>query len=327
MCCACSCPSMFTGLGHVNCYALEDERGFAARRSRSARAGRVGRAARPPRSGVESRCRGCTRSSSPTRHPGPLRRRRPAARGDRGGHPHPLLVQAVVGARRRARRHAVRRAGRPVGLVAADAVGHPVPAADRRWDEQDARRDAVQRAHARGPRGASRTPRWSCSPAASGCRCTRPGHTPDHLCLYDPTYGVVLAGDHVLPTITPHIGAMDGFDEDPLAEFFHSLDRMAALPDVSVALPAHGHPFHDLAKRVHGDRGAPRRPPRPAARGVHRARPAGAGARADAAPVLRAGVGLDGRVGDLRPPRAPPPQRRGHSSWVDGLLCYEVVES
>ncbi len=77
-----------------------------------------------------------------------------------------------------------------------------------------------------------------------------PGHTPDHLCLYDPTHGVVLSGDHVLPTITPHIGAMDGMADDPLAEFFHALDRMAALPDVSIALPAHGHPFHDLAKRA-----------------------------------------------------------------------------
>jgi len=77
-----------------------------------------------------------------------------------------------------------------------------------------------------------------------------PGHTPDHLCLYDPEHGVVLSGDHVLPTITPHIGAMDGVAEDPLAEFFHALDRMAALPDVSVSLPAHGHPFHDLAGRA-----------------------------------------------------------------------------
>ncbi len=77
-----------------------------------------------------------------------------------------------------------------------------------------------------------------------------PGHTPDHLCLFDPINGVVLSGDHVLPSITPHIGAMDGDAEDPLAKFFHALDRMAALRDVKVALPAHGHPFHDLAKRV-----------------------------------------------------------------------------
>ena len=77
-----------------------------------------------------------------------------------------------------------------------------------------------------------------------------PGHTLDHLCLYDPTNGVVLSGDHVLPTITPHIGGMGTNGADPLASFFDALDRVAALPGISVTLPAHGHPFHDLAKRV-----------------------------------------------------------------------------
>ena len=77
-----------------------------------------------------------------------------------------------------------------------------------------------------------------------------PGHTEDHLCLYDPTEGVMLSGDHVLPTITPHIG---GFDPqgDPLLDFFESLDKVAAYgPDVSIVLPAHGHPFDDLAGRA-----------------------------------------------------------------------------
>ena len=43
-----------------------------------------------------------------------------------------------------------------------------------------------------------------------------PGHTLDHLCLFDPVEGVVLSGDHVLPTITPHISGVDGAG-DPLA--------------------------------------------------------------------------------------------------------------
>ena len=75
-----------------------------------------------------------------------------------------------------------------------------------------------------------------------------PGHTNDHLCLYSPTDGIVLSGDHVLPTITPHISGLIA-GADPLAKFFESLDRAAALPDVSLALPAHGHPFEDLAGR------------------------------------------------------------------------------
>jgi glyoxylase-like metal-dependent hydrolase (beta-lactamase superfamily II) len=76
-----------------------------------------------------------------------------------------------------------------------------------------------------------------------------PGHTEDHLCLFDPEHGIFLSGDHVLPTITPHIGGMTDA-ADPLARFFASLDRMREFPDVQTVLPAHGHPFEDLAGRA-----------------------------------------------------------------------------
>jgi glyoxylase-like metal-dependent hydrolase (beta-lactamase superfamily II) len=77
-----------------------------------------------------------------------------------------------------------------------------------------------------------------------------PGHTDDHLCLFDPTDGCMLCGDHVLPTITPHIGGL-GTARDPLGAFFHSLDKVADLgPQVRIALPAHGKPFADLAGRA-----------------------------------------------------------------------------
>lgn len=76
-----------------------------------------------------------------------------------------------------------------------------------------------------------------------------PGHTVDHLCLYDGAEGVILTGDHVLPTITPHISGM-GAGDDPLRSFFESLDRVAALEGLQLALPAHGHPFTDVAARV-----------------------------------------------------------------------------
>jgi glyoxylase-like metal-dependent hydrolase (beta-lactamase superfamily II) len=76
-----------------------------------------------------------------------------------------------------------------------------------------------------------------------------PGHTLDHLCLYDPQEGTLLSGDHILPTITPHISGI-ATGRDPLGSFFASLDRCAALPDVKRALPAHGHPFDDVVQRV-----------------------------------------------------------------------------
>jgi glyoxylase-like metal-dependent hydrolase (beta-lactamase superfamily II) len=76
-----------------------------------------------------------------------------------------------------------------------------------------------------------------------------PGHTADHLCLYDPDGGVLLSGDHVLPTITPHISGLDS-GPDPLAAFISSLDRVAGLEGVKHVLPAHGHPFTELKSRV-----------------------------------------------------------------------------
>jgi glyoxylase-like metal-dependent hydrolase (beta-lactamase superfamily II) len=76
-----------------------------------------------------------------------------------------------------------------------------------------------------------------------------PGHTLDHLCLYDPEAGTLLSGDHVLPTITPHISG-HGTGRDPLKGFLASLERVAALPHVANVLPAHGHPFGNLHERI-----------------------------------------------------------------------------
>ncbi len=75
-----------------------------------------------------------------------------------------------------------------------------------------------------------------------------PGHTADHLCLLDPTEGVFVSGDHLLPTITPHISGLTTQDR-PLADFFTSLERMHTFDDVKVVLPAHGLEFNDLAGR------------------------------------------------------------------------------
>jgi len=76
-----------------------------------------------------------------------------------------------------------------------------------------------------------------------------PGHTADHICLHDPETGAFLAGDHVLPSITPHIGGVS-YLPDPLKSFFYSLDRVGEIQGVDLALPAHGHPFSDLNGRA-----------------------------------------------------------------------------
>ncbi len=76
-----------------------------------------------------------------------------------------------------------------------------------------------------------------------------PGHTEDHLCLYDPHYGILLSGDHILPTVTPHISGLSQ-GPDPLSCYFKSLKRMQAIEGVTLVLPAHGHPFDDLNGRT-----------------------------------------------------------------------------
>ncbi|TIC89383.1 MBL fold metallo-hydrolase [Nocardioides sp. GY 10113] len=66
-----------------------------------------------------------------------------------------------------------------------------------------------------------------------------PGHTPGHYVYADRADGVLFAGDHVLPTITPSIGFTVPATESPLGDFMASLTRVRSLPDLRI-LPAHG---------------------------------------------------------------------------------------
>ena len=66
-----------------------------------------------------------------------------------------------------------------------------------------------------------------------------PGHTPGHFVFADRAEGVLFAGDHVLPTITPSIGFTVPPDDQPLGHFMASLTRVRQLPDLRI-LPAHG---------------------------------------------------------------------------------------
>jgi glyoxylase-like metal-dependent hydrolase (beta-lactamase superfamily II) len=76
-----------------------------------------------------------------------------------------------------------------------------------------------------------------------------PGHTRGHLCLWDGSAGILFAGDHVLPHITPSIGVEVPVGGLPLLHFLRSLERVRDLP-AQLVLPAHGPTFQDLAGRV-----------------------------------------------------------------------------
>jgi glyoxylase-like metal-dependent hydrolase (beta-lactamase superfamily II) len=76
-----------------------------------------------------------------------------------------------------------------------------------------------------------------------------PGHSPGHLCFYEPRHELMLSGDHVLPRITPNISFHPQAGPDPLGDFLGSLDKVAAYR-TSEVLPAHEHRFNDLPGRV-----------------------------------------------------------------------------
>ena len=66
-----------------------------------------------------------------------------------------------------------------------------------------------------------------------------PGHTPGHFVFAEQADGLLFAGDHVLPTITPSIGFTVPEVEEPLGDFLASLVKVRSLPDLRI-LPAHG---------------------------------------------------------------------------------------
>ena len=75
-----------------------------------------------------------------------------------------------------------------------------------------------------------------------------PGHTPGHLCLYEPEQKWLFSGDHVLFHITPNICRWSGVP-DSLGNYLESLKRVRDLP-VEWLLPAHRMETGDLAERV-----------------------------------------------------------------------------
>ena len=77
------------------------------------------------------------------------------------------------------------------------------------------------------------------------------GHSPEHACLVDERGGVLIAGDQVLPRISPNVSL--GITEpqaDPLGEWFASIARLRELPADLLVLPGHGDPFTGLHARL-----------------------------------------------------------------------------
>jgi glyoxylase-like metal-dependent hydrolase (beta-lactamase superfamily II) len=78
------------------------------------------------------------------------------------------------------------------------------------------------------------------------------GHAHGHLCVYAAQpRPVLIAGDQVLPTISPNIGLTPLTpDPNPLATYLQSLERLAGLDATTLVLPSHGRPYVGLAARA-----------------------------------------------------------------------------
>jgi glyoxylase-like metal-dependent hydrolase (beta-lactamase superfamily II) len=78
------------------------------------------------------------------------------------------------------------------------------------------------------------------------------GHAPEHACLYCAEAGVLIAGDQILPKISPNISVQAHEpDGDPLARYLASLARLrGALPGDILVLPSHNLPFRGVHTRI-----------------------------------------------------------------------------
>lgn len=77
------------------------------------------------------------------------------------------------------------------------------------------------------------------------------GHAPEMVCLYNDARRILIAADHILQRISPHIGSHPSDpSDDPLGSFLRSLTPFSRLPDETLVLPSHGEPFYGLRKRI-----------------------------------------------------------------------------
>ncbi len=77
------------------------------------------------------------------------------------------------------------------------------------------------------------------------------GHAPEQACLYCEELSLLIAGDQILPKITPNVGVWATEPlADPLTDYLTSLERFRPLPQDTLVLPSHGYPFRGLHARL-----------------------------------------------------------------------------
>lgn len=77
------------------------------------------------------------------------------------------------------------------------------------------------------------------------------GHSYEHASLYCEELGILIAGDQILPQITPNVSVWPSEPEaDPLRHFLTSLETFRRLPENTLVLPGHRRPFVGLRDRL-----------------------------------------------------------------------------
>jgi glyoxylase-like metal-dependent hydrolase (beta-lactamase superfamily II) len=76
-----------------------------------------------------------------------------------------------------------------------------------------------------------------------------PGHSPGHVCLYEPVNRLLFCGDHILLDISSNVSYNVQTGDNPLGDYIGALHKLENLP-VTTALPAHGNIFTDVPGRI-----------------------------------------------------------------------------
>ena len=77
------------------------------------------------------------------------------------------------------------------------------------------------------------------------------GHTYEHASFYCAEDRLLIAGDHLLPRISPVIAVYEMIpDANPLGDYLASFEQFADIPDDVLVLPSHGMPYRGLHRRI-----------------------------------------------------------------------------
>jgi glyoxylase-like metal-dependent hydrolase (beta-lactamase superfamily II) len=76
-----------------------------------------------------------------------------------------------------------------------------------------------------------------------------PGHSPGHVCLYEPNKKYLFSGDQVLAEIVPNVSYHPQSGDNPLGDYMNSLRSLGEL-EVRFVFPGHGSVFSGLGPKI-----------------------------------------------------------------------------